>query len=158
MAYLDTFSPVPKQVLYPAAALFWSSLAFAVSTKLRKKGVPDEKLPSAILAAGKHCAAIAEAAGLEKVSRSAKSLCARILTTANNFESRGAFSVFLSLLCVSLSEALLPLGADTAAAAYRRTLQKSAEDARLAVDIFNQSPALALERLFDSLMRKMAAL
>ncbi|MDR2096925.1 MAG: DNA polymerase III [Spirochaetaceae bacterium] len=155
-AYLDKFSPVPKNVLYPAAALFLSSTALAVSVRLRKKGVPAENLPPAITAIGKHCAPEAEAAGLGKACRGAKALCAAVLAAAGNFDKRGAFSVFLGLLCARLSEALLPLEADTVCAAYRKILSKSAEEARLAVDVFNQSPPLALERLFDSLTHEMA--
>jgi DNA polymerase-3 subunit gamma/tau len=157
-AYLDTFLPVSKNVLYPAAALFWASVAFAITVKLRRTGVSDEELPPVVLTIGRHCAPVAEAAGLGKVCTSVKSLCAAVLTAASGFEIRGTFSVFLGLLCTGLSEALFSMRASTVCIAYRRILSKYAEDARVAVDIFNQSPAMVLESLSGSLIQNLAVL
>jgi DNA polymerase-3 subunit gamma/tau len=157
-AYLDTFLPIPKNVLYPVSALFWASIAFGVTMELRKKGVSDVELPSAIIAIGKHCAPIAEAAGLGKVCPDIKSLCSAVLTASGNFGSRGAFTMFLGILCSMLSEALFSIQAQTICSAYRRILLKYIEKTRAAVDVFNQSPALALENFSSCLIHDMAVL
>ena len=157
-SYLDTFLPASKTVLYPAAALFWASVAFAITVKLRGKGVSDEELPPVVLTIGRHCAPLAEAAGLGKVCTSVKSLCAAVIAAAGGFEVRGTFSVFLGLLCTGLSEALSSMRGDTVCVAYRRILSKHAEDARVAVDIFNQSPAMVLESFSGSLIQNLATL
>jgi DNA polymerase-3 subunit gamma/tau len=157
-SYLDTFLPASKTVLYPAAALFWASVAFAITVKLRGKGVSDDELPPVVLTIGRHCAPLAEAAGLGKVCTSVKSLCAAVIAAAGGFEVRGTFSVFLGLLCTGLSEALSSMRGDTICVAYRRILSKHAEDARVAVDIFNQSPAMVLESFYGSLIQNLATL
>ncbi|MDR3356685.1 MAG: DNA polymerase III [Spirochaetaceae bacterium] len=157
-AYLETFLPVSKNVMYPAAALFWASIAVAVTVTLRSKGVSDAELPPAVLTIGRHFATVAEAAGLGKACTSVKGLCASVLAAVGGFETRGTFNVFLGLLCTGLSEALFPMRADTACIAYRRVLLKCAEEARVAVDIFNQSPAMVLERFSGSLIQNIAIL
>ncbi|MDR1148099.1 MAG: DNA polymerase III [Spirochaetaceae bacterium] len=157
-AYLDTFLPVPKHVLYPVSALFWASIAFGITMALRKKGVPDAELPPAVMAIGRHCAPIAEAAGLGKASPNIKSLCAAVLAAAGGFDSRGAFTVFLGMLCSTLSEALIPIQTDPVCAAYRRVLSKYAGKARTAVDTFNQTSSLALENLSSFLIHDLAIL
>jgi DNA polymerase-3 subunit gamma/tau len=157
-AYLDTFLPVSKNAMYPAAALFWASIAFAVTVALRRKGVSDAELPPGLLTIGGHCAPIAEAAGLGKACTSVKSLCAAVLAASGGFETRGTFSVFLGLLCGRLSEALFSMRASAICIAYRRILSKYAEEARVAVDIFNQSPAMVLERFSGSLIQNLAIL
>jgi DNA polymerase-3 subunit gamma/tau len=157
-AYLDTFLPVPKTVLYPVSALFWASIAYGVTMVLRKKGVPDAELPPALMAVGKYCAAISEEVGLGKACTSVKGLCTTVLDAADGFSSRGAFSVFLGMLCATLSEALLTIQAEPVCAALRRVLLKHAGGARTAVDVFNQSPPLALEHFAGLLIEEVAAL
>jgi DNA polymerase-3 subunit gamma/tau len=157
-AYLDTFLPVPKNVLYPVSALFWASIAFGITMTLRKKGVPDAELPPVVMAIGRHCAPIAEAAGLGKACPNIKSLCAAVLAAAGSFDSRGSFTVFLGMLCSTLSEALVPIQADSICAAYRRILLKYAGKARTAVDTFNQTSSLVLENLSGFLIHDLAIL
>jgi DNA polymerase-3 subunit gamma/tau len=157
-AYLDTFLPVSKNGMYPAAALFWASVAFAITLKLRGKGVSDEALPPVVMSIGRHCAPIAEAAGLGKACTSIKSLCAAVIAAASGFETRGSFNIFLGLLCSGLSEALLSMRTDKVCIAYRRILSRYAEEARVAVDIFNQSPAMVLENFSGSLIQNLAIL
>ncbi|MDR1362440.1 MAG: DNA polymerase III [Spirochaetaceae bacterium] len=157
-AYLDTFLPVPKNVLYPVAALFWASIAYGITMTLRKKGAADTELPAAVMALGRYCAPVSEAAGLGKACSSIKDLCAAVSDAASGFDSRGVFTMFLGMLCATLSEALAAIQTDPVCVAYRRILLKYAGNARTAVDVFNQSPPLALENFCVLLIHDMAAL
>jgi DNA polymerase-3 subunit gamma/tau len=164
-AYLDKFLPVPKNVIYPVSAFFWISTAAHVKIILRDRGIPDEKMPSALAAIEKHCVPIAEAAGLGKAALNVKNLCTAVLSAVGKFEGRGVFTIFLGLLCRCLSESLFSIKAekadvkaDVVCAVYARTLLKYAGEARTAVDIFNQNPALALENLSGSLAYSLAEL
>jgi DNA polymerase-3 subunit gamma/tau len=157
-AYLDKFLPVPKNVLYPVSAFFWASTAARVKMILHSRGIPDEKMPSALAAIEKHCEPIAKSAGFENAAPGVKNLCAAVLPAAGNFESRGVFTVFLGLLCTCLSEALFSMQADSGCAIYARTLLKYVDEARTAVDVFNQNPALALENFSGSLIYSLADL
>jgi DNA polymerase-3 subunit gamma/tau len=156
-AYLGTFLPVPKEKLYPAAALFWAAAASSAYVTLRAK---NAALASRIAAIGTYCSAIAERAGLGKAERARP--CASVLDAAANFTSRGVFDMFLILLGTILREALQSApetGADAAfRAACRRSLSACADAARVASDIFKQSPALVLESLMFSLRNSLASL
>jgi DNA polymerase-3 subunit gamma/tau len=149
-AYLDKFLPVPKNVLYPAAAFFWASMA-----AMRRGG---SNAP-AMTALGTHCAAIARNAGLGEGAPTIKALCAAVLSQSSAFAVRGTFTVFLGLLCSSLSDALSSTGSTASlCAAYRRTLLKYVDEARVAVDIYRQTPPLALERLALGLLNSFTAI
>jgi DNA polymerase-3 subunit gamma/tau len=152
-AYLGTFLPVPKEKLYPAAALFWAVAASSAARTLRAK---DASLASRLAAIGGYCSAIAERAGPGKAVRP----CASVLDAAANFTSRGVFDTFLILLGTILREALLSAPNTDAAfhAACRRSLSACTDAARVASDIFKQSPALVLESLMFSLRNSLASL
>jgi DNA polymerase-3 subunit gamma/tau len=153
-AYLDKFLPVPKNVLYPAAAFFWASVAAMAA---RRGG----RYCSAMTALGTHCAAIARNAGLGEPVPAIKALCAAVLSQSDAFAVRGTFTVFLGLLCSSLSEALSSPGSAVSpslCAAYRRALLKCADEARVAVDIYRQTPPLALERLALGLLNNLTGI
>jgi DNA polymerase-3 subunit gamma/tau len=157
-AYLDMFLPVPKSALYPAAAFFWASIAECLAAFQRSRGVADGEVPPEVTAIGARCAPIAEAAGFGKASAGIKNLCAEVMAAASNFSGRGTFTVFLGLLCTSLSEALASVNSSPVSAAYRRILIKSVTEARVAADIYNQSPHLALEGLAASLLNNMTVI
>jgi DNA polymerase-3 subunit gamma/tau len=158
-AYLDKFLPVSKQELYPLSGFFWASIAYGATRIFRARGVPDAQLPPLLLAVGRYGAAVSQKANLGRPVPDTKSICAELLKGADNFSGRGAFSVFLGLLCSSLSEALNAArndspDSDTAPAlSYRKTLLRHVEQARVASSIFKQSPALVLERLCCELQR-----
>jgi DNA polymerase-3 subunit gamma/tau len=154
-AYLDTFLPVPKAVLYPAAAFFWASIAEGLAASMRSKGIQDGEVLRTVSAIGARCAPIAETAGFGKASAGVKNICAAVMAAASNFTSRGAFTVFLGVLCASLSDALTSVNSSPVSAAYRRIFLKNAASARAAADVYNQSPHLVLERLSFSLLNDM---
>jgi DNA polymerase-3 subunit gamma/tau len=156
-AYLDKFLPVPKDVLYPVAAFFWASMAADIAAR------PGRASPE-MTAIGTRCAEIARNAGLGEPAAGIKALCVATLASAGNFAVRGTFTVFLGLLCSTLSEALSVLGSSSPplsrslCAAYRRVLLKCAGEAKAAVDIYRQTPQLALERLSLSLLNNLGTL
>jgi DNA polymerase-3 subunit gamma/tau len=155
-AYLDTFLPVPKNVLYAASAFFWASIASNLTAKLKGKGIAET--PPALTAIKTRCAEIARVAGMGEPASGIKNLCAATLASSANFGSRGTFAVFLGLLCATLSEALSPVASPSLCAAYRRALQKCVEEARVAVDVYRQTPSLALERLSFLLLKNLSVL
>jgi hypothetical protein len=127
------------------------------SMAARRGGVP---IAPAIAAIGTRCAAIARNAGLGEPVPTIKALCAAVLSRTANFAVRGTFTIFLGLLCSSLSEALASPDSDASpslCAAYRRALLKYADEARVAVDIYRQTPPLALERLALGLLNNFTA-
>jgi DNA polymerase-3 subunit gamma/tau len=146
-AYLDAFLPLSGEKLYPLAAYFTAALARITAHTLLRQGV--SVLPEELLLLGKHCAPIAEKAGLER-SEDMREIIARILSETGNFEAR-SFSRFLNAALALVSEALRGGYGKPEFIAYIEIWRKNAADADAAVGIWNQNSALALERLFISL-------
>ncbi|GHV60613.1 hypothetical protein AGMMS49587_02510 [Spirochaetia bacterium] len=170
-SYLDSFLPVPPEILYPLGALFAASAAMgAIETLRRRGGAPPPELVSLT----RHAAPIAEAAGLGGPRERNQELIAAILVKTENFEIRSLFSRFLGAVLAFVSEAAHAAG-DAAAQsgavageahvagsprqiAYNEVWKKCAVEADAAVGTWNQSPALALERLITGLKAGLAEL
>ena len=144
LVYLDSFLPASNETLYPLAAYFWSSIAASAIFFTRKTGAA--LLSETLIVIGKHCAPIAENSGLRKHDTDIKTMTSFVTKTALQFEPRSLFLLFIGLLYHLLSESA---GNSCTAGmlACRSLLKTHAEEARLAVETFNQSPVLALERL-----------
>ena len=78
-----------------------------------------------------------------------------ITKTALQFEPRSLFPLFISLLYETLAAALAGT-AGAKAIACRTLVRKYAEEARSAVEVYNQSPTLALERMTVEISRALA--
>jgi DNA polymerase-3 subunit gamma/tau len=152
-AYLDSFLPLSGEKLYPLAAYFTAALARITAHTLRRRGV--SALPEELLLLGKHCAPIAEEAGFER-SEDIREIIARILSETNNFEAR-SFSRFLGAALSLTAEALRGGHGKPDFIAYIEIWRKNAGEADAAAGIWNQSPALALERLFSGLREGMVS-
>jgi DNA polymerase-3 subunit gamma/tau len=152
-AYLDSFLPISGESLHGLAAFFAASLAYQGVVTLRRRGVPV--LPPALVALGKYTAPIAEAAGYGRPLGDTGSCVALILKGAGNFEVPGLFHQFLALLLKMVSRSLrdeVPLSGGPVFAEAIRTLTGETETA---VNTYNQSPALALDR-YCTEFRRMA--
>ncbi|MDR2480774.1 MAG: DNA polymerase III [Spirochaetaceae bacterium] len=145
LVFQNTFLSVSRDSLYPAAAYFLSSIAASaiILSRQRNAGIPAD---AALVSIGKYCAPIAEQAHFNKHDTDIKTITSSIMKAADKFESRSMFPVFISLLYSALSKSLACEN-NAEAIACREVLKKYAEEARSAVEIYNQTPLLALERL-----------
>ncbi|GHV55860.1 hypothetical protein AGMMS49579_19650 [Spirochaetia bacterium] len=157
-SYLDSFLPVPPESLYPLGALFVASAAMGAIETLRRRGsAPPLELSSLT----QYAAPIAEAAGLGRPPERNQELTAAILAKTENFELRSLFSRFLGAVLRVVSEAAAAqagAGASPRQIAYNEVWKKCAGEADAAVGTWNQSPALALERLITGLKTGLAEL
>ncbi|HCM27977.1 MAG: hypothetical protein A2Z99_05830 [Treponema sp. GWB1_62_6] len=147
--YLDSFQPVPPDSLDAAAAFFVSSVAAASLSEARRRNAGST--PAVIVSLGRSSAPRAEAGGLGRPLADPRSACARTAEAAGKFEPRSLFRPFLDGV---LRYAALPLRDGTAgpsAAALASDWSMAVRSADEAVAVYNQSPALALERLFHEL-------
>jgi DNA polymerase-3 subunit gamma/tau len=155
-SYLDSFLPVPPESLHPLAALFAASAAMGAIETLRRRGNTP---PPELVSLGKHAAPIAEAAGLGRPLERNQELVAAILAKTENFEVRSLFSRFLGAVLELVSGANAEAHApNPQQIAYNEVWKKCAAEADAAVGTWNQSPALALERLLTGLKTKLVEL
>jgi DNA polymerase-3 subunit gamma/tau len=158
-AYFDSFLPVPAERLYPLAAFFAASLALQTIYLLRKRGLGSP--PPELSALGKEAAPLAEAAGLGRPLGDSRLYLAKVLEGAEQFAGPGLFTRFLRLLLSLVSQSLKNRPASDgppapAGIGYAGIWQRLAGEAETAVGIYNQSPALALERLGTEFRRAAA--
>jgi DNA polymerase-3 subunit gamma/tau len=151
-AYLDSFLPMSVGVLQPLAAFLAASVALKTARLLRREAQP---LPEELVALGKISAPIAENAGLGRPDSDTKTVIAKVIDSADGFELRSLFLRFLSSLLTLVSESA------TGESAYtpnigRDMWQTYTGEAANAVGTYNQSPALALERLMTDLPDELA--
>ncbi|MDR0555093.1 MAG: DNA polymerase III [Treponema sp.] len=143
-AYLDSFLPVSDERLYALAACFTASLAYRGARALRNR-----KLPDVLVFLGKYTTSIAEAAGLERTG-DAGAAVAQVLAGTENFDAPGLFSRFLknilSLVSESLRSAPVSGGVPPEGISLAEAMKRLTAEAASAVGVYNQSPALALER------------
>ena len=147
--YLDSFLPVTPDALDAAAAFFVSSVAAASLADARRRNAGST--PSVIVSLGKSSAPRAEAGGLGRPLADPRLACARTVEAAGKFEPRSLFRPFLDGL---LRYAALPLRdgeTGPAAATLAARWSTAVREADEAVAVYNQAPALALERLFVEL-------
>ncbi|MDR1239959.1 MAG: DNA polymerase III [Treponema sp.] len=152
-AYLDSFLPLPDEKLYPLAAYFIAALARISAHTLRRQRIAA--LPEELLLLGTHCAPIAEGAGLAR-PEDIREILARILSETGSFEAR-SFPRFLNAALSLVSEALRGGYGKPGFIAYIEIWRKYAREADAAAGVWNQNPALALERLFSGLRSAMTA-
>jgi DNA polymerase-3 subunit gamma/tau len=152
-AYLDSFLPLPGEKLYPLAAFFIAALARAAALALRKRGV--SVLPEELVLLGKNAAPLAEAAGFGR-SGDSRETVALLLAETGNFEAR-SFPRFLGAALSLVSGALREGNAKPGFITYIEIWRKCAGEAEAAAGTWNQTPALALERLFFRLKDAMVS-
>ncbi|GMO53477.1 MAG: hypothetical protein Ta2G_11520 [Termitinemataceae bacterium] len=151
-SYLDNFLSLPNATLLPSSAFFWA----AISNNYLKTPQINERLliKDEILLIHKYCI---DAIKDDPLFSNAlpdcnqQSACSLILKASSNFEQRNSFTVFLKLLCLTLSKSLAQSKCTSASVALRSLTIKSTENALFAKNIYNQSPSLVLETLFYSL-------
>jgi DNA polymerase-3 subunit gamma/tau len=150
--YLDSFMPVSAEALRGLAAFLGASIAYRTAQILRR-GSAD--LPDELVAFGKISAPIAEKAGLGRPEADIKTLTAVIMEHAAGFEPRSLFQRFLaSLLSLVSQSAAESCGGGPNLG--RDMWRVRAGEAAAAVGTYNQSPALALERLASAVPRDFA--
>ncbi|MDR2467478.1 MAG: DNA polymerase III [Spirochaetaceae bacterium] len=149
-SFQNNFLPVPAKSLYPPAAYFWSSLAARAISRAREERKADPA--GTLVAIGKYCAPRAGAGGLPAHDMSVKAISAIIMKAAAQFEPRSLFSQFIGLLYELLGEALNG-AAGAAELRCRDDFRHFAEEARTAVEVYHQTPVLALECLIEQLTR-----
>jgi DNA polymerase-3 subunit gamma/tau len=139
--YLDSFHVRSEEKLYPLAAYFIVSFARIASFSVKKN---NAQIPRFLTALGERYAPIAGASGFERAVKSAD-VVKILLAQSGSFEG-DSFSRFIKL-CLELSAAAAREENDPQFTAFNETLGKYAGEAVTAVDVLNQSPALALEAL-----------
>ena len=146
-AYLDSFLPVSTERLQALAAFLAASIALKTVRLLRRNALP---LPEELVALGKISAPIAEKAGLGRPEDDTKTAIAKVIDGAGGFELRSLFLQFLSSLLALVSESAA--GECTNTPNIGRDIWRTyTGEAANAVGTYNQSPALALERLMSAL-------
>jgi DNA polymerase-3 subunit gamma/tau len=155
-AYLDSFLPVPGTVIEALAAFFAASTAMKAALLCRKRG---GGITEAALLLGKHTAPIAEASGLGRPLVECAQVSAKVIKGAENFEISSLFQTFLrSLLALVSASQKQAASPSPSFIAYNELWKECTAKAESAVLIYNQNASLALEMLFTSLSRGMAAL
>ena len=133
--------------LQALAAFLAASIALKTVRLLRRNALP---LPEELVALGKISAPIAEKAGLGRPEDDTKTAIAKVIDGAGGFELRSLFLQFLSSLQALVSESAA--GECTNTPNIGRDIWRTyTGDAANAVGTYNQSPALALERLMSAL-------
>ena len=152
--YLDFFLPVSKEKLRPLTAFFTNFIATEIVFALRKNGISN--IPDEIIALGKYSSAILSEFSLEKPIRDVQSVISKVIDEAEKFEIRGLFSDFLNVLLNLVSESLKEYKVHKSTVInycdiWRRRILESAN----AVGIYNQNPAIALDRFCTEICRDM---
>jgi DNA polymerase-3 subunit gamma/tau len=151
-AYLETFLPQNTEKLDQLAAYFIASVARAAALELKKKGVRE--IPAFVSALGSRYAPIADGAGFERSLR-AKDVIKTLLASSDNFEGRSS-SRFLKTALDLVSAAAREGAPGPQALAYNDIWRKYSAEAETAMNVLNQSPALALEAYFFRLTQVLA--
>ncbi|MDR1566187.1 MAG: DNA polymerase III [Treponema sp.] len=154
-AYLDSFLPVSGGTLDALAAFFAASAAYKAAL-LGKKKSPHAQSEAVVLL-GKYAAPLAEKAGLGRPVSGCGEAASTVLKGAADFEIRSMFSRFLRFLLAHVSRGVRQM-ASPGLIAYNKIWKECAASCDSAVTVYNQSPALALERLFTDTSRGMAEL
>jgi len=139
--YLDSFHVRSEEKLYPLAAYFTVSFARIASFYLKKN---NTRIPRFLTALGERYAQIAGDSGFERTVKNSD-VVKTLLAQSGSFEG-GSFSRFLKL-CLELCAAAAREENDPQFTVFNEILGKYSGEAVTAVDILNQSPALALEVL-----------
>ncbi|MDR3334446.1 MAG: DNA polymerase III [Treponema sp.] len=153
-SYLDSFLPVSGETLMPLAALFIASVTSAAVVDLRRQGISP--LPEWLVDLGAYTAPIAE--GLGRPLRTAQGTVSKVLEGAANFEVRSLFSQFLNRVLTLISESLCRRSAGPSGLGCAELWAAQVKEALTAVSTYNQSPALALDRLYAELRQAMGVL
>jgi DNA polymerase-3 subunit gamma/tau len=154
-AYLESFLPVPPEKMYPLAAYFAAGAAQSAAITLRKRNLA---IPDSVVRLGKFTVPLAEKTGLGRPPPLIHETLVKVLKEADNFESRSLFGFFLdSLLTLSSQSQRKEAGIETdpgersfsfsLSIPFLDAWRKAAAEAGEAVLVYNQSPALALDRL-----------
>ncbi|MDR3301805.1 MAG: hypothetical protein LBT01_04645 [Spirochaetaceae bacterium] len=149
---------MPSEALSPAAAYFLASIAVSAIRVMRKENmsgnVGDEEQggQEILIAIGTHASSSAKSGGFGAPATDIKTLVAAVRAAAGKFEVRSMYGVFLEKICSALSQSLSECEQGGGAIAYRNALKEAIEESRLAVEIYNQSIELALERLAQRLI------
>jgi DNA polymerase-3 subunit gamma/tau len=142
MDYLNAFIPPPEEELLPLAAWFAASFAAGAFSARRNQAGPSQTL----LALGKYTSPLA--GGLGRPADMGE-LIGELIKRTGRFKVRGLFERFLSKLLFLISAALREGGPE--ALVFRDYALQRINNAGSAHTVYNQSPSLALERLFVEL-------
>jgi len=155
--YLASFLPVKSETLYAVGAYCAASAAAETVRELRAGG---REIPEVLADLGKFTAPIAEEGGMGRPAESVKIALAKVLDAAEKFEMPGLFVRFLQQ-CAALVSAWMRCAASSAAAnnadyGMEKTVwadlwRRELERARVENDLYNITPQMALERLFEAL-------
>lgn len=143
--FIASFLLQNPEKLYPLAAWFIVSLARITAMSVKKT---TGDIPRFISVLGERYAPIAETSGLERSVKSAE-IVKTLLAQSASFEE-DSFSRFLKH-CLDMAGSAARDSGDPSCNAYNEIFKKHIGDAVTAVDVLNQSTALALEALFYKL-------
>jgi DNA polymerase-3 subunit gamma/tau len=146
MDYLNSFLPPSEEELLPLAAWFMASAAAGAFAERAGQAPPR------LLLMGKYASPLAGQLGRP----ADMGLVVReLLKRTDRFRIRGLFDRFLSQLLRLISGALKEAGPGEIA--FRQWALERIREAAGARDVYNQDPALALERLFVELKEALAS-
>ncbi|MDR1899717.1 MAG: DNA polymerase III subunit [Treponema sp.] len=159
-AYLDSFLPVSPASLRPLAAFFAASLAKRAIVAARKRGTAG--MSAALVRIGLYCGPVAAEAGLG-LSTDSREIASAVLAGTDNFSPRSLFSRFIGIVLGLVSESFVKGGGpedggySPAMIVYNDIWNKCTGEAVQAALVWNQSPALTLDRLVNVLVSSMEA-
>ncbi|MHC6204385.1 DNA polymerase III [Breznakiellaceae bacterium SP9] len=150
-AYLESFLSVPPARMQHAAAYFAASAAMAAAARLRQRREPISDL---LILLGKN--SVAAAGDLGRPPASLFEATAKVLKEAESFGTRSLFSRFLDSLVLLVGATVRSCGlAPVQCVPLMELFRKASSEAALAVLVYNQSPALAMDKLGTELARGM---
>ncbi|MDR2841767.1 MAG: DNA polymerase III [Spirochaetaceae bacterium] len=146
--HIDSFMPVSADTVYYASAYFLFSMLSLQTLQAPQKNNNTNIVISAVI---DYCKKITSKTDVQETemnkAHNINTICAAVIKMADKFEVRSTFTAFLSSLCTVLSESLASVTNTGKTISLRQTILTHAENARLAVEIYNQSPSLVLEQL-----------
>ncbi|MDR3130636.1 MAG: DNA polymerase III [Treponema sp.] len=154
--YMDSFLPISGETLYPLAAFFAASAACLGASSLLRAGLSN--LPPELEVLKQYASSIAEKSGLECSVVDTGSSVAAILKGAEDFKPSGLFIRFFEFLLGIVSSSLRCAPPSPGVAVFADIWREAASEAVLAVETYNQAPALVLDRLYTELTRRLTAL
>jgi DNA polymerase-3 subunit gamma/tau len=152
--YLSAFLPVSPETLEQAAAFYVASIA-ASAVRAIRAGTHGEP-PGALISLGRRAARISDSSPFGRPVPDQRKVVSTILRSVGNFDLPHLFSYFLSQLLTLASPSLKEGELGMEAPVFASGWKKAVAEADTAVHTYNQSPALALDRLFYELTDTLA--
>jgi DNA polymerase-3 subunit gamma/tau len=149
--FFERFSPVQKDALRGASALWVASVASRAAQNIRRLGKP---LPAELVALGTYSASIAEEQGSRPKDSGGRPIAelsavfALVMEKMGGFAERQSFTRFLSETSVIVLRGLFAKTSSPRAVSALEHWRRHTQELRTAVEVFNLAKPAAFERFF----------